>query len=107
MTPDTLVPDEPITIADWSPKNDNGKYRGAIPLRTAFAISSNVAAARLTQDVGVRNVIRAARDIGISTPIPHEATIALGTATRSAPEPTPAELGRAASRGGVVRERDM
>src|SRR3546814_8836991 len=33
MTPDTLVADEPITIADWSPKNDNGKYRGDIPLR--------------------------------------------------------------------------
>src|SRR3546814_4560336 len=66
MTPDTLVADEPITIADWSPKNDNGKYRGDIPLRTAFAISSNVAAARLTQEVGVRNVIRAARDPGRS-----------------------------------------
>src|SRR3546814_20368934 len=72
MTPDTLVADEPITIADWSPKNDNGKYRGDIPLRTAFAISSNVAAARLTQEVGDRNVIRAASDPGISTPIPNE-----------------------------------
>src|SRR3546814_14358579 len=86
MTPDTLVADEPITIADWSPKNDNGKYRGDIPLRTAFAISSNVAAARLTQDVGRRNVIRAARDLGISTPIPTEATIAPGTATVTDPE---------------------
>ncbi|WP_119036380.1 transglycosylase domain-containing protein [Hephaestia caeni] len=90
MTPDTLVADEPITIADWSPKNDNGKYRGDIPLRTAFAISSNVAAARLTQEVGVRNVIRAARDLGISTPIPNEATIALGTANVSVLELTSA-----------------
>src|SRR3546814_20459998 len=55
MTPDTLVADEPITIAAWSPKNDNGKYRGDIPLRTAFALASTVAAARLTPEGGVRN----------------------------------------------------
>src|SRR3546814_14046128 len=80
---DTLVPYTTL-FRSWSPKNDNGKYRGDIPLRTAFAISSNVSAARLTQEVGVRNVIRAARDLGISTPIPNEATIALGTANVSA-----------------------
>ncbi|HVJ00407.1 MAG TPA: transglycosylase domain-containing protein [Sphingomonas sp.] len=90
MTPDSMVADEPITIAGWSPRNDNGKYRGDIPLSTAFAISSNVAAARLTQEVGVRNVIRAARDLGISTPIPNEATIALGTANVSVLELTSA-----------------
>ncbi len=90
MTPESMVADAPVTIGDWSPENDNGKYRGDITLRTAFAISSNVAAARLTQEVGVRNVIRAARDLGISTPIPEEATIALGTANVSLLELTSA-----------------
>ena len=83
MTPDSMIDDSPVTIGNWSPKNSSGRYRGQITLRQAFAISSNVAAARLTQQVGVRNVIRAARDLGISTPIPDEATIALGTANVS------------------------
>jgi penicillin-binding protein 1A len=90
MTPDTLVDDSPIDIAGWKPKNSDGRYLGKIPLRRAFARSSNVAAVRLIQQVGVRNVIRAARDLGISTPLPNEATIALGTNTVSLLELTAA-----------------
>lgn len=78
-TPDDTVDDTPVDIAGWKPKNDDGRYLGEISLARAFARSSNVAAARLTQEVGVRNVIRAARDLGISTPIANEATIGLGT----------------------------
>jgi len=90
MTPDSMVDDSPITIANWSPKNADGKYLGPITLRQAFAKSSNVAAARLIQKVGVNAVIQAARDLGISTPIPGEATIALGTSTVSLLELTSA-----------------
>jgi penicillin-binding protein 1A len=90
MTPDSMVDDSPITIADWSPKNSDGRYLGPITLRQAFARSSNVAAARLIQKVGVAAVIRAARDLGISTPIPSEATIALGTSSMSLLELTSA-----------------
>ena len=90
MTPESTVDDSPVTIGNWSPKNDNGRYPGERTLRSAFAWSSNVAAARLTQQVGVRSVIRAARDLGISTPIPDEATIALGTSNVSLLELTAA-----------------
>jgi len=90
MTPDDMVEDEPITIAGWSPKNSDGKYEGQITLRRAFQKSSNVAAARLIQKVGVDNVIKAARDLGISTPIAHDASIALGTSTGSLLELTSA-----------------
>ena len=83
MTPDSVIDDKPITIANWSPKNADGRYLGPITLRQAFARSSNVAAARITQQVGVANVIQAARDLGVATPIPNEATIALGTASMS------------------------
>ncbi|WP_448665155.1 transglycosylase domain-containing protein [Sphingomonas sp. CJ20] len=79
MTPDTMVDDEPVTIGEWSPTNSDGRYAGRITLRQAFAKSSNVVAARLTAKIGVGNVIRAARDLGISTPIANEASIALGT----------------------------
>ena len=90
LTPDSTVEDRPVTIGAWSPRNSDGRYRGTITLREAFARSSNVAAARLTQQVGVREVIRAARDLGISTPLPNEATIALGSATTSLLELTAA-----------------
>ncbi|MBY0519348.1 MAG: transglycosylase domain-containing protein [Sphingomonas sp.] len=90
LTPDSTVEDSPVTIGNWSPRNSDGRYRGTITLREAFARSSNVAAARLTQQVGVRQVIRAARDLGISTPLPNEATIALGSATTSLLELTAA-----------------
>lgn len=78
-TPDDAVQDTPVDIAGWKPRNDDGRYLGEISLARAFARSSNVAAARLTQEVGVRNVVKTARDLGISTPIANEATIGLGT----------------------------
>ena len=93
LTPDSLVDDKPIDIAGWKPKNDDNRYLGPIPLRRAFARSSNVAAARLTQQVGVRNVIKAARDLGLTTDIPNEATIALGTSGVSLLELTSAYAG--------------
>lgn len=98
MTPDTLADDTPVEIAGWKPRNDDGRYLGKIPLRRAFQRSSNVVAARLTQQVGVKNVIRAARDLGISTPIANEATISLGTSEVSLLELTAAFAGVADGR---------
>ncbi|QNA86108.1 PBP1A family penicillin-binding protein [Sphingomonas sp. So64.6b] len=106
LTPDSKIEDEPVTIADWSPKNSDGRYEGEITLRRAFAKSSNVAAARLIQQVGVKNVTRAARDLGISTPIANEATIALGTSTVSLLELTSAYASIAAQ-GYPVRPRGI
>ncbi|SOB79642.1 penicillin-binding protein 1A [Sphingomonas guangdongensis] len=90
MTPEDTVLDEPVTIGEWSPRNDGGSYAGEITLARAFAKSSNVAAARLTKDVGVANVIRVARDLGVTSPIANEASIALGTSTMSLLELTSA-----------------
>jgi penicillin-binding protein 1A len=90
MTPESTVQDEPVTIGEWSPKNSDGRYAGEITLARAFAKSSNVAAARLTKQVGVSNVIRAARDLGVTSPIANEASIALGTSTMSLLELTSA-----------------
>ncbi len=79
MTPDSLVEDRPITIDGWSPANADRRYRGRITLRDAFARSSNVAAVRLAQKVGPAAVVRAARDLGITTPLAADASMALGT----------------------------
>ena len=102
MTPDSLVLDAPVTIGDWKPRNSDGRYLGQITLRQAFARSSNVASARLTHQVGVAAVIRAARDLGISTPIANEASIALGTSTVSLVELTAAYAAIAAGEAPIV-----
>ena len=78
-TPDSIIEDSPITIGGWSPGNSDGVYRGKITLREAFARSSNAATVRLSQTIGRANVMRAARDLGISTPLPDKPSLALGT----------------------------
>ncbi len=78
-TPDSIIEDEPITVAGWTPSNSDGTYRGKITLRQAFAHSSNAAAVRLSQSVGRANVIRAARDLGITSDLPDKPSLALGT----------------------------
>ncbi|KQM85506.1 penicillin-binding protein [Sphingomonas sp. Leaf23] len=102
LTPQSQVLDEPVTIGEWSPKNSDGRYQGTITLERAFQRSSNVAAARLTKEVGVKNVIRAARDLGITTPIANEASIALGTSTTSLLELTSAYAAIAAGEAPVI-----
>ncbi len=78
-TPDSIVEDRPITVDGWSPGNNDGVYRGSITLRDAFARSSNAATVRLAEQVGRPNVIRAARDLGIDSPLTDRPSLALGT----------------------------
>jgi penicillin-binding protein 1A len=79
LDPDSKVEDRPLTIGDWTPKNNGGQYRGRITLREAFAYSSNVAAVRLAERVGRDKVIQAARDLGVSSPLGNDPSLALGT----------------------------
>ena len=78
--PDDIIEDSPITIDGWSPANVDGVYRGPITLRQAFLRSSNAAAVRLSERVGRQNVLRAARELGIASPLPDSPSVALGTA---------------------------
>ena len=89
---DARQPDRgrPITIGGWTPVNSDRVYRGKITLREAFARSSNAATVRLSEAVGRNNVIRAARDFGITTPLPDKPSLALGTAAMSLLELTSA-----------------
>ncbi|MCC6221129.1 MAG: PBP1A family penicillin-binding protein [Deltaproteobacteria bacterium] len=84
-TPATLVPDSPISLMGgngqiWSPSNYDRKFLGPITLRTALQRSRNVVSVYLLRKVGVDAVIETARSLGITTPIPREMSISLGTA---------------------------
>jgi penicillin-binding protein 1A len=101
-TPDSMIEDKPITIGGWTPVNSDGVYRGRITLREAFARSSNAATVRLSQEIGRSNVIRAARDLGITTPLPERPSLALGTAGVSLLELTSAYAAVASGRYPIV-----
>jgi penicillin-binding protein 1A len=101
-TPDSIIEDEPITIGGWTPVNNDRVYRGKMTLREAFARSSNAATVRLSEAVGRGNVIRAARDLGITTPLPDNPSLALGTAGVSLLELTAAYAAVASGRYPIV-----
>ena len=88
--PDDMIEDRPITIDGWTPRNSDGVYRGTITLREAFARSSNAAAVRLSERVGRDNVIRAARELGIRSPLANNPSLALGSSSVSLIELTAA-----------------
>ncbi|KAB2911714.1 MAG: PBP1A family penicillin-binding protein [Hyphomicrobiaceae bacterium] len=79
LTPNSIVQDLPILGAGWSPRNEGGRYRGAVTLREAFAQSMNAAAARLHMSVGPRRTAAVARRLGIGSELRAEASLALGT----------------------------
>jgi penicillin-binding protein 1A len=101
-TPDSIIEDRPITIGGWTPVNSDGVYRGPITVREAFARSSNAATVRLSQQIGRANVIRAARDLGITTPLPDKPSLPLGTAGVSLLELTSAYAAVASGRYPIV-----
>jgi penicillin-binding protein 1A len=97
-TPDSIIDDSPITIDGWTPANNDGVHRGRITLREAFARSSNAATVRLSESVGRANVLRAARELGISSRLPNSPSVALGTAGVSLVELTAAYAAIASGR---------
>ena len=97
MTPDSMIADTPINDGLYRPKNSGGTYRGDITLRQAFARSSNVASVRLYNQVGGKSVARAASDLGISSPLTLDPSLALGSSGVTLLELTSAYAGVAAN----------
>jgi len=88
---DDTVLDEPVTVAlpngtEYTPRNFQDQYRGAVTLHEALARSLNAPAVRLGQQVGMPRVIRTARALGVTAPIPPYPSTALGAAEISLAE---------------------
>jgi 1A family penicillin-binding protein len=90
FTPEDVIDAGPIEINGWEPENFDGRTYGRMTLAEAFARSVNTAAVRLAMEVGLDEVIAAARDLGIDTPLPKVPSLALGTAEVSLLEMTSA-----------------
>lgn len=71
FTEATILDDSPLVIQSvegpYIPVNYDGKFRGRIPLRLAFANSLNIPAVRVAQRVGVDNIISFGKKMGIKS----------------------------------------
>jgi len=112
MTPATLVYDEPTTWnydnQEWTPKNYDGEYDGAITLRRALAMSRNIAAVKVAEQTGYDRVVSLWKKtkIGVPDQVQPYPSVALGTA-----ELTPLEVAEAytifPNRGAVKKLRSI
>jgi penicillin-binding protein 1A len=81
---DSIVPDEPIEVPRGlgqevkSFVNYDRQFRGPISAREALAESRNVVAVRIALEVGMGNVLKTARELGIRTPLEPNVATALG-----------------------------
>ena len=79
FTPDDEILDAPVDIHGWQPENYGRHYHGEVTLAEAFANSLNDATVRLSQKVGIGEVIAAARYLGLHAPLENNPSLALGT----------------------------
>jgi penicillin-binding protein 1A len=85
FTPASIIHDRPKVYTDqytglvWKPKNYGREFYGPITFRKALAKSINTAAVHLCDEVGIGEVIRYARRLGIESPIEPTLATALGT----------------------------
>jgi len=122
FTPATVVLDAPLifrfrqpdgTLKEWAPQNYSREFSGPTTVRQALAKSNNIVTIRILQEIGVRYAADYARQLGISSPLQEDLTLALGSSAL-----TPLELATAYAvlvNGGIritptyitkVRDRD-
>jgi penicillin-binding protein 1A len=89
MTVDERIVDRPVCYQTasgwWCPRNYRGPntvdpYLGEVDLRTALARSLNSVSVQLLARVGVEEVIRTMRDLGIVSPLERVMPLAIGSA---------------------------
>ena len=97
-----MIEDKPITIDGWTPVNSDRVYRGQITLARGVRPVEQRGHGAPVRSVGRSNVIRAARDLGITTPLPDKPSLALGTAGVSLLELTSAYAAVASGRYPIV-----
>ena len=79
FSPNNEIFDAPIQVGHWQPENYSRHYHQEVTLAQAFADSLNAATVRLAQQVGIDQVIAAARDLGLRGSLRNTPSVALGT----------------------------
>lgn len=87
LSPATQILDAPVVYEQeeddkiWKPENYGRKFHGMVSLRDALAHSHNLATVRLLDKVGVKNVIEFSRAVGVSSPLPADLSLGLGSSS--------------------------
>jgi penicillin-binding protein 1A len=85
MTPSTVVMDTPIIFKDtlkdstWKPRNYEEKFYGPTILRTALVESRNLVTIKILKDIGVDYAADYAINMGISSSLTRDLSMALGS----------------------------
>jgi penicillin-binding protein 1A len=85
LKPESIVVDAPICLGNWCPHNYGHSYGGKMTLISALTHSINTVAVRLSVTIGNgnaklgrANIIKTARDMGITTPLPDTPSLPIG-----------------------------
>lgn len=84
-TPASLILDAPIVYDDpstefrWKPKNFGGKFHGETIFRDCLIKSINIPSIKIIQDIGIDSVLQKAENLGISSPLSRDYSLALGS----------------------------
>jgi penicillin-binding protein 1A len=86
LSPTTKLVDAPIEFPDpsspdgmWRPKNFDGKFKGPTTLRNAIVQSRNIMTIKTLQQIGVDYAVSYAVNLGITSPLARNLSLALGT----------------------------
>jgi penicillin-binding protein 1A len=87
LSPATQILDAPVVYEQmedgkvWKPENYERKFHGMVTLRDALAHSHNLATVRLLEKVGIRSVVEFARSVGLTSPLPADLSLGLGSSS--------------------------
>ncbi|MGQ9778191.1 MAG: penicillin-binding protein 1A [Thermodesulfobacteriota bacterium] len=86
-TPVSIIIDSPLIYEYgnkvWRPKNFDGRFLGPTTFRHALTHSINVVTVKIAQDIGVNYIRDYAKNLGISSPLHENLSMALGSSSLS------------------------
>ncbi|WP_417667435.1 transglycosylase domain-containing protein [Roseibium sp.] len=76
---DSIVPDRPLCIGNWCPRNYGRSYRGPVSLKLALTKSINTIPVRLSHAVGRKKIIETAQAMGLTHELEDVVTLPIGS----------------------------
>lgn len=71
FTPASIVLDTPVSYKNawenYAPVNYDGRFHGAVTIRTSLGSSYNIPAVKVLNEIGVNKLIQTSKDLGITT----------------------------------------
>jgi penicillin-binding protein 1A len=93
-TPASILVDSPIIFEwgdkRWKPKNFEARFNGPITVRYALSHSVNVVTVKIAHDIGIDFIRDYAKNLGITSPLQNDLSMALGSSSISLYELTKA-----------------